>query len=116
MAVQFNADFNRFVDFATAQNASGKAIADAANGKFDASGLTRQVVVASGDKVGAWSRSQNAKDVNNVTRDIFYKAVADMFGGESKIPASVKVDEYEEVRRLGASANRQAHHERQNRH
>ena len=90
MAVQFNADFNRFVDFATAQNASGKAIADAANGKFDASGLTRQVVVASGDKVGAWSRSQNAKDVNNVTRDIFYKAVAEMFGGESKIPASVK--------------------------
>ena len=32
MAVQFNADVNRFVDFATAQNASGKAIADAANG------------------------------------------------------------------------------------
>ena len=90
MAVQFNADFNRFVDFATAQNASGKAIADAANGKFDKGGLTRQVVVASGDKVGAWSRSQNAKDVNNVTRDMFYKAVADMFGGESEIPASVK--------------------------
>ena len=58
MAVQFNADFNRFVTFATEQNASGKAIADAANGTFDVAGLSRQVVVASGDKVGAWSRSQ----------------------------------------------------------
>ena len=90
MAVQFNADFNRFVDFATGQNASGKAIADAANGKFEVNGLARQVVPASGDKVGAWFRSQDAKDVNNVTRDIFHKAVADMFGGESKIPDSVK--------------------------
>ena len=90
MAVQFNAGFNRFVDFAIAQNASGKAIADAANGKFDAGGLARQVVVASDDKVGKLFRSQDAKDVNNVTRDIFHKAVADMFGGESMIPDSVK--------------------------
>ena len=90
MAVQFNAEFNRFVNFATAQNASGKAIADAANGKFDVGGLAREVVVASGDKVGKLFRSQGAKDVNNVTRDIFHKAVADMFGGESKIPDSVK--------------------------
>ena len=58
MAVQFNADFNRFVNFATEQNASGKAIDDAANGKFDVGGLAREVVVASGDKVGAWFRSQ----------------------------------------------------------
>ena len=90
MAVQFNADFNRFVNFATEQNGSGKAIADAANGKFEVGKLARQVVPASGDKVGAWFRSQDAKDVNNVTRDIFHKAVADMFGGESKIPDSVK--------------------------
>ena len=46
-------------------------------------------MINSGDKVGAWSRSQTAKDVNNVTRDIFHNAVASMFGGESKIPASV---------------------------
>ena len=90
MAIQLNADFNRFVDFAVAQNGSGKAIADAANGKFDVDGLTRHVVPASGDKVGALFRSQTAKDVNNVTRDIFRNAVADMFGGESRIPASVK--------------------------
>lgn len=90
MAIQFNADFNRFVEFATAQRASGKAIADAANGKFNVGGLARNVTIASGDKVGAWSRSQTAKDVNNVTRDIFRNAVANMFGGESKIPASVK--------------------------
>ena len=90
MAVQFNAEFNRFVNFATEQNASGKAIADAANGKFDVGGLAREVVVASGDKVGKLFRSQGAKDVNNVTRDIFRNAVADMFGGESKIPDSVK--------------------------
>ena len=90
MAVQFNADFNRFVDFATAQHSSGKAIADAANGKFDVGGLAREVVVASGDKVGKLFRSQDAKDVNNVTRDIFRNAVANMFGGESKIPDSVK--------------------------
>lgn len=89
MAVQFNADFNRFVEFATAQHASGKAIADAVNGKFDVGGLARSVTVASGDKVGAWSRSQTAKDVNNVTRDIFHNAVVSMFGGESRIPASV---------------------------
>ena len=89
MAVQFNADFNRFVEFATAQHASGKVIADAVNGKFDVGGLSRSIEVASGDKVGAWSRSQTAKDVNNVTRDIFHNAVVSMFGGESKIPASV---------------------------
>lgn len=89
MSVQFNADFNRFVNFATEQNASSKAIADAANGKFDVNSLARQVVAASGDKVGKLFRSQTAKDDNNVTRDIFRNAVADMFGGESKIPASV---------------------------
>ena len=90
MAIQFNADFNRFVDFAVSQNGSGKAIADAANGKFDVGGLARQVTVASGDRVGALFRSQDAKDVNNVTRDIFRNAIADMFGGESKIPDSIK--------------------------
>ena len=90
MAVEFNANFNRFVDFATALKGSGKAIADAANGKFDVNGLARDVVVASGDKVGAMFRSQTAKDVNNVTRDTFRNAVVDMFGGESKIPDSVK--------------------------
>ena len=90
MAIQFNADFNRFVDFAVSQNGSGKAIADAANGKFDVGGLARQVTVASGDRVGALFRSQGAKDVNNVTRDIFRNAIADMFGGESKIPDSIK--------------------------
>lgn len=61
MAVRFNADFNRFVTFATEQNASGKAIADAANGKFDVAGLSRQVVVASGDKVGTARISQRTK-------------------------------------------------------
>ena len=90
MAVEFNADFNRFVDFATEKSGSGKAIADAANGKFDVGGLARQVTVASGDRVGALFRSQGAKDVNNVTRDIFRNAIADMFGGESKIPDSIK--------------------------
>lgn len=90
MAVEFNADFNRFVDFATEKFGSGKAIADAASGKFDVKGLVRDVVAASGDKVGAMFRSQTAKDVNNVTRDIFRNAVVNMFGGESKIPDSVK--------------------------
>ncbi len=90
MAVQFNSDFKFFTTFAAAQNSSGRAIADAVNGKFDMGGAARKIVAASGDKVGAMSRSQLAKNVNNVTRDAFLNAVSEMFGGESKIPESVR--------------------------
>lgn len=86
--MNISADFQRFTDFAAAVNGGSKNIADAANGMFDVGGLHRSVVSSSGDKVGAFSRSQTAKDVNNVTRDIFLKTVSDMFDGN--IPSSVK--------------------------
>ena len=42
------------------------------------------------DEVYKWLRTNDEYAVNDRTRDLFKKAVIDMFGGESKIPASVK--------------------------
>ena len=49
-----------------------------------------EVFVTESDKVGKIFRSDSAKEANNVTRTIFRQSVAAMFGGESKIPESVR--------------------------
>ena len=42
------------------------------------------------DEVHKWLRTNDEYLVNDRTRNLFRKAIADMFGGESNIPASVK--------------------------
>ena len=88
-----NATFDAFVQFAQTQEAAGKQRAVA---RVDADALggivNRTIRPGSGDWVGIGAgRLASLKRANNITRDAFMKAVADMFGGESHIPDSVKV-------------------------
>ena len=85
--------FKSFVDFAQRKFAERetKAIADATLESAVLSG--RKVVAvtdAEGDFVHKWSRGPNVTIANDRTRTLFRNAVADMFGGEAKIPESVK--------------------------
>lgn len=85
----YNTQFSQFVKFAENQtNATeSKTIA-----RLDQPGGTlaaRTISAATDDKVYALRRSNDAKTANDVTRGLFKKAVADMFGGESRIPESV---------------------------
>ena len=65
-----------------------------------------EVFVTESDKVGKIFRSDSAKEANNVTRTIFRQSVAAMFGGESKIPESVrdamKMGDYGKAKPLSA--------------
>ena len=88
----YNATFKAFTDFAQAKVDAGetKAIADA-NIKRPLGG--RRIVAvgtAQNDEVHKWTRTNDQYIVNDRTRALFKKAVIDMFGGESKIPESVK--------------------------
>lgn len=51
----------------------------------------RAIAPAMGDKVAPWhKRSVENKDANNVARALFRQSIIDMFGGEDRIPDSVK--------------------------
>lgn len=82
---RYNETFKAFADFAKAQmdDGKGKAVARAALGG-------RTVSAAAADRAFAFTRSQADKSANDIARDIFRQTVADMFGGESNIPPSVK--------------------------
>ena len=89
----YNAVFKKFTDFAQAKVDAGqtKAIANA-HLQQPLLGGRRVLAVstAQNDAVHKWTRTNDQYIVNDRTRALFKKAVADMFGGESKIPASVK--------------------------
>ena len=95
MAVELiNATFDAFVQFAQTQEAAGKSRAVA---RFDADAgelggiVNRTIKPGSGDWVGIGAgRLASLKRANNATREAFRNAVANMFGGESHIPDSVK--------------------------
>ena len=85
-----NAQFFTFVDFATSHlvGSGSKAVA-----KVDDTviGLgSRSIAVESGDKVGSLFRKGAIKTQNDEVRKLFRDSVAEMFGGEDRIPASVK--------------------------
>ena len=89
----YNQQFQNFVDFASqkVEAGKGKSIArmDGATGNLGGHAIT----AAKHDGVGglsAFFRSKAKETVNNATRDNFKQAIIDMFGGESKIPESVK--------------------------
>ena len=92
MPVNFsNADFQTFVSFAQARVADNdaKAVIDARPGNgLDGHKIT--ISQSETDSVHKWMRDLDEKTVNNRTRDLFKSAVADLFGGEDKIPATVK--------------------------
>lgn len=51
---------------------------------------TIKVAAKNDDSVHAFTRSAAAKRANDEVRDLFRKAVGEIFGGESRIPESVK--------------------------
>ena len=87
-----NAQFQQFVDFAEAAAKAGKQKAIARVDAGELGGIVNRTIrPGSGDWVGIGAgRLASLKRANNATRDAFMKAVADMFGGESHIPDSVK--------------------------
>ncbi len=80
--------FDRFAQFADLEAArDGKTVA-----RLDADDPLggRKISVQTGDKVHALFRGKTVKGQNDAVRDLFKGSVAEMFGGESRIPAAVK--------------------------
>ena len=93
MAIEFNAQFTKFVEFAQAQAAAGHSSAIARDSGAVAEGAPlagRVISAATGDKVGALFRSASNQRANNAARDLFKQAIIDMFGGADLIPKSVR--------------------------
>ena len=103
-----NAQFQQFVDFAEAAAKAGKQKAIARLDPGELGGIAnRTIKPGSGDWVGIGAgRLASLKKANNITRDAFMKAVGGMFGGESRIPDSVrdamKLEDYGKGRPLTA--------------
>lgn len=93
MTINANVQFDSFVDFAqkSMEAGSSKAVAraDAVVPGTDGGYATRTIVAAP-DKAFKLSRSITDKAKNDLARTLFQKSVIDMFGGEDKIPKSVK--------------------------
>ncbi len=87
-----NAQYGKFVQFAEQQMQAGKATAKAQVGDAaqDNPLAGRTIVAKSGDFVGNIGRFKASRDVNNDARTLFRNAISDMFGGENRIPPSVK--------------------------
>jgi len=88
----YNATFKAFADFAANHIAAndGKTIANATVQQPLGGRKTVSVDVTDKDYVHNWTRGVEQWTVNDRTRALFKKAVADMFGGEANIPDSVK--------------------------
>lgn len=75
-----------FENFANGdKQVSGKTIV-----RLTGDGPERTITPAKGDFVGNVGRSGATKEANEAARTAFRSAIADMFGGEDKIPQSVK--------------------------
>ena len=88
----YNANFSAFVDFAASRIATdGKAVARLGTDVAPLDG-GRKIVAANpkADKVGVFRRKGDQRNLNNDVRALFKEAIIDMFGGESKIPESVR--------------------------
>ena len=87
----YNSTFKSFVQFAEERMSANdaKAVLDA---KVNLPGDRKIVAISKSetDEVHKFFRTSDEHGVNDRTRDIFKNAVFDMFGGEAKIPASVK--------------------------
>lgn len=94
MALEINAQFSKFVQFAEQQMRAGNetAIARAGGEVAGQGGLSsRSIVAAEGDKTAPFmGRSQENKDANNAVRDLFRNTIIAIFGGVANIPENVK--------------------------
>lgn len=84
-----NMQFAQFVNFANEQPNAAKSETIVTTGADNAL-AGRTITAKAGDSVGKFSRSAALKDANNEVRALFRASVAEMFGGEDKIPASVR--------------------------
>ncbi len=87
----YNSVFKSFVAFAQERHDANqvKAVADAHVNRLDGHRVLA-VTRSETDEVHKWLRTRDEYRVNDRTRDYFKKAIIGMFGGESKIPDSVK--------------------------
>ena len=92
LSIAQNAQFDLFVEFARQQMKAGHTRAVARAGAATGATLDERAIsaAASGDRAFAVVRSGVSKTANDVARDLFRKSVAEIFGGERKIPDSVK--------------------------
>ena len=88
----YNGIFRTFVDFAqTNRNVDkGRAILDATPTLSNRAIKAVTIDFAKNDSVHKWTRGFDEWTVNDRTRNIFKAAIASMFGGEARIPESVK--------------------------
>lgn len=87
--VTLNANYNKFVDWAKQFDANSSAIVGASN--MLGEGLVVDTKLGDGSGfIAMIRRSGIQKDINNTTRALFFDAVKEMFGGESKIPENVR--------------------------
>ena len=93
MALEINAQFNQFVQFAEQRTnpTTSKAIARAGvEGPLGGRAI-KAAEKREGDSVRPFlPRSQANKNANDAVRNLFRQSVASMFGGENRIPPSVK--------------------------
>ena len=89
-----NAQFRQFVDFASQahRSRSDSKIAQLGQGVDGANPLAGRTIVAksSWDFVGNVGRRTASRATNDNVRELFRNTIVDIFGGESRIPASVK--------------------------
>lgn len=91
MSLAISQQFNRFVEFASGENGHGMdSIARA--GDIAAGGMFagRAIKEAEGDSLRKLRRSDDLQRENDMARKLFRQAVVEIFGGESRIPKSVK--------------------------
>ena len=91
----YNATFKAFTDFATQNVNAGKskAIARASVDVQTGALAGRTITASTTDSIRGlfkWFRKPDDVAANNATRELFRNAIVEMFGGENKIPASVK--------------------------
>lgn len=87
--VTLNANYNKFLDWAKQFDANSSAIVGASN--MLGEGLVVDTKLGDGSGfIAMIRRSGIQKDINNTTRALFFNAVKEMFGGESKIPENVR--------------------------
>ncbi|MBP5510511.1 MAG: hypothetical protein J6Z49_06300 [Kiritimatiellae bacterium] len=87
----YNSVFKFFVDFAQKRVDAhdAKAVIDAHVNRLDGRKILA-ITKSETDEVHKWLRTTDEHAVNDRTRDLFKKAIINMFGGEAKIPESVK--------------------------
>ena len=89
----YNSIFKSFVNFAETNKHidKGRAILDATPSALTNRGIKAVTIdFAKNDSVHNWTRGSEQWEVNDRTRGIFKASIASMFGGEARIPESVR--------------------------